>query len=101
MFITMASPLLAAASPAKNKESGSSIRLNVELVMVPVTVTNKRGATVLGLARDNFQLFEDKIEQTIVSFSGQDEPCSVGLIFDVSGSMRDKLPAAKAATRAF
>jgi len=73
----------------------------VDLVMVPVTVTDKRGATVLGLARDNFQVFEDKIAQTIVSFSGQDEPCSVGLIFDVSGSMRDKLPAAKEATRAF
>src|SRR5215472_17876463 len=91
----------AAASPAKDREAGSNIRLNVEMVTVPVTVTDRRGATVLGLARDNFQVFEDRIAQPIVSFSGQDEPCSVGLIFDISGSMRDKLPAAKEATRAF
>lgn len=80
---------------------GSAIRLDVELVMVPVTVTDKRGATVIGLARNNFHVFEDRVEQPIIAFSGQDEPCSVGLVFDVSGSMRDKLSAAKAATRAF
>jgi Ca-activated chloride channel family protein len=101
VLLTTMPALPAAASPAKGREADSNIRLNVELVMVPVTVTDRRGATVLGLERDNFKLFEDKIAQTIVSFSGQDEPCSVGLIFDVSGSMRDKLPAAKEATRAF
>jgi Ca-activated chloride channel family protein len=91
----------ASAHMGKDPGNGSSIRMNVNLVMVPVTVTDKRGGTVLGLVRDNFQVFEDKVARPIVSFSGRDEACSVGLIFDVSGSMRDKLAGAKSAAQAF
>ena len=77
------------------------IRLDVNLVMVPVTVTDRRGATVNGLARDNFQVFEDKVARPIVSFSDQDAASSIGLVLDTSGSMKDRLTHAKVATRAF
>jgi Ca-activated chloride channel family protein len=78
-----------------------SIRTNVSLVLVPVTVTDRRGAMVNGLDRTNFTVLEDKVPQPIVAFTAQDAPASVGLIFDSSGSMRDNLDIAKSAVRAF
>ena len=101
LWLTAAVPRPAQAGSMVRDPQEPSLRLDVELVIVPVTVTDKRGATVIGLGRDNFHVFEDRVEQRILSFSGQDEPASVGLIFDVSGSMRDKLPAARRAARAF
>src|ERR1022692_2336689 len=64
-------------------------------------LSDHRGATVNGLDRANFTVFEDKAPQAIVAFSAEDAPASIGLIFDTSGSMRDKLNVAKAALRAF
>jgi Ca-activated chloride channel family protein len=81
--------------------AGQTIRADTRLVLVPVSVTDHRGATVNGLDRANFTVFEDKAPQAIVAFSAEDAPASVGLIFDTSGSMRDKLNVAKAALRAF
>ena len=78
-----------------------SIRTNVSLVLVPITVTDRRGAMVNGLDRTNFMILEDKVPQPIVAFTAQDAPASVGLIFDTSGSMRDRLDTAKSAARAF
>jgi Ca-activated chloride channel family protein len=80
---------------------GQTIQTDVDLVLVPVTVTDRRGATVNGLDRTNFTLFEDKVPQRIVGFAAEDAPASVGLIFDLSGSMRERLDAAKAALRDF
>ncbi|MGA2268925.1 MAG: VWA domain-containing protein [Bryobacteraceae bacterium] len=77
------------------------IREDVGLVLVSAIVTDHRGAVVNGLRPDNFTIVEDKVPQPILSFSTQDAPCSVGVILDLSGSMRDKLPAATAAVRAF
>lgn len=81
--------------------AGQMIRTDTRLVLVPVSVTDRSGATVVGLNRSNFTLFEDKTPQEIVAFSAEDAPASVGLIFDISGSMRGKLDAAKRALRAF
>jgi len=81
--------------------AGQTIRTDTRLVLVPVSVTDRSGATVVGLNRSNFTLFEDKTPQEIVAFSAEDAPASVGLIFDISGSMRGKLDAAKRALRAF
>ena len=78
-----------------------SIRVDVELVMVPVTVTDRRGRIVTGLSEQHFRVFDDKAPQPIVSFSGVDAPASIGLVFDTSGSMRDKIDKARVATRAF
>lgn len=79
----------------------ASIRVDVDLVMVPVTVTDPRGRVVTGLEQEHFQVFEGKTPQSIVSFSTVDAPVSVGLVFDVSGSMRDKIGEAREATKVF
>ena len=77
------------------------IRADVNLVLVPTVVTDRKGATVTGLSRDNFTVLEDRVPQSIVSLSNQDTPCSIGIVLDLSGSMRTKLQAATDALRAF
>src|SRR5215831_9954249 len=77
------------------------IRSNVELVTVPVTITDAMNRPVTGLDRDNFQLFENKRPQEIKNFSSEDTPVSIGIILDVSGSMRNKLERARDAVRQF
>lgn len=71
------------------------------LVLIPATVTDSLNRFVLGLHKDDFHLSEDGGEQTIAHFSGEDAPLSVGLIFDTSGSMGDKLRTSRQAAFRF
>jgi VWFA-related protein len=72
---------------------GCFAQFNVEssLVLIPSSVTDPSNRFVLGLHRSDFHLLEDGVEQVIAHFSGEDAPLSVGLVFDTSGSMGDKL----------
>src|SRR6476659_7435280 len=76
------------------------LRVDVNLVLVPVTVTDRKGAVIKGLDQSRFQLFEEGVPQAIASFSTEDLPASIGLVLDVSGSMRHKLGTAQALVRA-
>jgi len=78
-----------------------SIRVNVDLALVNVTVTDPYNRVVTGLGPDNFRVFEDKVEQEVVNFSAEDVPASIGVILDISGSMADKLGRAKQAALEF
>ena len=69
----------------------ADLRVDVPLVQIPVHVTTQLGASVMNLKQESFRLFEDKIEQRIVSFVSEDAPVSIGLLFDLSASMRDKM----------
>jgi Ca-activated chloride channel family protein len=66
-------------------------RAHADLVLIPVTVTDALNRFVLGLQKDDFQLSEDGVQQDVTLFSGEDSPLSVGVIFDESGSMSNKL----------
>ena len=66
------------------------IRVDVNLVLVPATVTDPMNRLVTGLERENFQVFDNNIGQVIKSFSTQDAPVTIGIIFDLSGSMSSK-----------
>ena len=79
----------------------SLIRSKVDLVTVPVTITDAMNRPVTGLERENFQLFENKLPQEIKNFSTEDTPVSIGIILDVSGSMVNKLERAREAVRQF
>jgi Ca-activated chloride channel homolog len=77
------------------------IRVDSALVLVPAQVTNFYGAPVTDLRKEDFQVFEDGVEQPITNFSLEDAPLSVGLLFDISGSMRNKIGKATEAVEAF
>src|ERR1017187_3769281 len=77
-----------------------AFRADSTLVLVPVTVVDRRGAFVNGLASDAFTLTEDGVRQRISSFSEEDTPVSMGIVLDLSGSMKGVLGAAKESLRA-
>lgn len=79
----------------------SVIHSNVDLVTVPVTITDNLNRPVTGLDQENFQLFEGKKAQEIKNFSNEDTPVSIGLIFDMSGSMSNKIGKTREAIRQF
>jgi Ca-activated chloride channel homolog len=78
------------------------LNMDVDRVLVYATVTESaRNRPVRGLEKKDFQIWEDKVEQKIVDFSSEDVPVSVGIIFDVSGSMKDKITNAQRAAATF
>ena len=81
--------------------SPHSIDVDVDIVLATVTVTDRNGRYVTGLEKENFKLAEDKVPQEISYFSSEDIPLSVGIILDVSGSMKDKLKTAVEAAITF
>ena len=79
----------------------ADIRLDVNMVLVPVTVTDATDRPVNDLPVDAFRLLEDNVEQKIVSFWREDAPVSVGFVFDTSSSMQRKLDRSMAAVKQF
>jgi Ca-activated chloride channel family protein len=75
--------------------------MDVDMVLVPVTVVDPYGRLVTGLDQSNFRIFEDGIEQEVVYFAEQDVPISIGVIFDLSGSMSDKIDKSRLAALQF
>jgi len=80
---------------------GSFIRMNVDMVLVPVTVTDPLNRLVTGLEKEDFQVYENNGEEKIASFASEDAPVSIGIIFDLSGSMSSKLVRAREAILQF
>jgi len=83
------------------KSHNQPIKVDVSLVLVPVTITDPMNRLVTGLDKENFQLFEGKDQQEIRHFSAEDAPVSLGVIFDMSGSMSSKIERAREAVIEF
>ncbi|MGH9354901.1 MAG: VWA domain-containing protein [Terriglobia bacterium] len=77
------------------------LQVSVNRVLVNVTVTDPYDRIVTGLDQSNFEIYDNKVQQQILSFSTEDAPISVGLIFDSSGSMADKIRKSKEAALQF
>ena len=86
-----AQPAPLTGDAAGRARPGALIRMNVDLVLVPVTVTDPMNRLVTGLEQEDFQVYENNSEQKITSFASEDAPVSIGVIFDLSGSMTSKL----------
>src|SRR5579875_1658859 len=98
--VAMAAGKAAAPLPAASSKS-VDIRVNRTLVLINVTVTDPLNRFVTGLEKEHFRLFEDKVEQEITDFSAEDAPISIGLVFDTSGSMGQKLQKSREAASEF
>jgi Ca-activated chloride channel family protein len=77
------------------------LSVHVNLVVLPVRVTDQRGDAVEGLNESNFQVFEDRRPQKIVLFEPQDVPVAVGLLVDESSSLFGLHPQVVSAVRNF
>src|SRR5690349_12250672 len=84
-----------------DKQSNSTLKIDVDLVLVNATVTDSLNRYVSGLEQEHFQIWEDSVEQRVAYFNAEDVPVSVGVIFDVSGSMKDKIATARQAANTF
>ncbi len=90
--------------PAPSADENSrrpTLRVDTSLVLIPVTVTDPLNRPVTGLERENFRLSDDRVVQTITQFAMDDAPVAVGLVFDTSGSMGNKLVRSRMAAREF
>jgi VWFA-related protein len=94
-------PRVRRPSAAETTTPQGTLRVETKLVLVPVTVTDIFNRPVVGLEKEHFRVFDDKVEQTITTFSMEDEPVAVGFVFDTSGSMGAGLLEARRAAQQF
>lgn len=85
----------AASSPGPARGGQPSFQADSNLVVIPVSVTDPVNRFVLGLRKEDFKLLDNGVEQPIAHFSGEDVPLSIGLAFDISGSMDLKVRASR------
>ena len=72
-------------------DDGEVIKVNTQLVSLPVRVMDKKGRFIGGLEKDRFKVFEDGVEQEIALFSNEHEPFTVALMLDMSYSTTFKV----------
>ncbi|HMF90341.1 MAG TPA: VWA domain-containing protein [Candidatus Angelobacter sp.] len=90
-----------ATDPGLKINHGKPMQVDVDLVLVNVTVTDDWNRIVTGLDKDNFSILEGNEPQQVKHFSSEDAPLSLGVIFDMSGSMSDKITKAREAVIEF
>ena len=96
--------LLAATSVAQSRqerEQDDSIRLQTDLVTITAGVTDRNGRAIKSLKAADFNIFEDGAKQKIAHFAATEEPFTVLLLIDISGSARDEISLMKRAARSF
>lgn len=88
-------------APREDATQQPTLRVDTTLVLIPVTVNDPLNRPVTGLERENFRLYDNRAEQKITTFAMDDAPVAVGLVFDTSGSMGEKLRRSRMAAREF
>ena len=89
------------APRSRSAPARSSLRVDVNQILVPVTVTDSWDRPITSLPADSFRIFEDNVEQKIVSVFKEEGPISVGFLFDASSSMRKRMAPSLAAIEQF
>jgi Ca-activated chloride channel family protein len=90
-----------ADGPQAGAKPDQKVTLETELVNVTVTVTDLYGRYVTGLKKEHFEVYDDKVQQQIAHFSDEDAPVSLGIVYDVSGSMKGRIVRAGRALKRF
>ncbi len=107
IFLLLLISVLASTSNSQTRPRASepdplaTIVVSTQLVVLPVSVTDRKGEFVPGLGQEHFRVYEDGRLQQVTLFVPEDTPVTVGLVVDHSGSMRRKLPEVSAAVSAF
>jgi Ca-activated chloride channel homolog len=101
LFILGFTRSLATDGPPDKQESQAKIAVSVNLVLIPASVTDAKGAFVSGLKANEFRVLEEGQQQELTVFEVGDAPVTVGLVVDHSRSMGSKLPKVAAAVNSF
>jgi Ca-activated chloride channel family protein len=101
MLLLIQPGLCAQQQKGDSDQDKTIIKQHTSLVTVDVTVTDKQYRQISGLGKEHFEVYEDKVRQQIDFFSDEDRPASIGVIFDLSGSMKGKLTRAREALESF
>ncbi len=94
-------PRVAPVEIAAAEAPESKLRVDASLVLIPAQVATEEGAPVTQLDKASFHVFEDGVEQKITHFGKDDAPISIGVLFDSSGSMHNKMKKSLEAAAAF
>lgn len=97
----IAKPRRASSASRQNQQRSGQLRSDVQLVLIPVVVTDPLERPVLDLRKQNFRVFDDGVEQKISQFALEEAPVSVGMVFDASNSMRNKIDDSRQALTEF
>jgi Ca-activated chloride channel family protein len=105
VFVTTNSNVRSQSTPSTAAQSGQDqddvLRITTDLVVLNVTVLDANGKFVSGLGRKDFQVQEDRAEQTISSFSAEETPFAAAILLDTSGSMESRMSMARSAAIRF
>lgn len=103
ILVFLASFLIAQEKPTTPPpEDDGEVKVQVDLVTLTLTVTDYYGRYVSGLSKEAFTIFDENQEQEISYFSDADAPVSIGILFDISGSMSgEKVAKARTALERF
>jgi Ca-activated chloride channel family protein len=102
LFSAVLVPAYTAAKPGESRETQKPVfKVGVDTVFLKVSVTDPLNRSVTGLSKEDFKVYEDKVEQEISTFSQEASPVSIGILLDVSGSMKtnNNIQAARAALK--
>lgn len=90
-----------ATTPEAAVEDAETLRIETNLVTIPVSVFDRNGLYIPGLRQKDFKIFEDGVEQEIAYFGTTDKPFTVALVLDVSPSTEYKIDQIRTAAKAF
>lgn len=92
---------IAAAGPQESEKNRPRIRAEVNQVVVYATVYDAQGVPLSGLKKDDFEIYEDRVLQTVDYFGVGGIPSTIGLVLDISGSMKSKMGNVEEAAKLF
>ena len=105
LAIVITAPKVISQSPPSTAQTDQDqddvVRINTDLVVLNVTVLDANGKFVSGLRRTDFQILEDRAEQTISAFSAEQTPFAAAILLDTSGSMESRITLARSAAIRF
>jgi Ca-activated chloride channel family protein len=91
LFITLGSGFPEEGKEETQTAAVRTFRVEVDMVSLPVVVTDKKGRRITDLHKEDFEIFEDHVQQDIAGFAATDEPVNVALALDTSGSTERQL----------
>ena len=101
LLIVLLIAINCAAQSQQQRDQEDPIRLQSDLVTITAAVTDRTGRAVRSLKASDFEIFEDGAKQKITHFAATEEPFTVMLLIDISGSTRDDIALMKRAARTF